>query len=104
MTSVDQEINSILEGNYMEISTTNDILVIRAHLQKLEIQTHIITGDNKWQLLLLHITSVSREITIIQEVHYMEIFTHTHLLVVKTHLQKLEIQTCMIMGNTIWSF
>jgi hypothetical protein len=34
MTSVGQSVNIILEGNYMEISTQNYVVVIRGHLKK----------------------------------------------------------------------
>jgi hypothetical protein len=37
MTSVDQCLNIIVEGNVMEISTHNYVVVIRGHLQKLGI-------------------------------------------------------------------
>jgi hypothetical protein len=34
MTYVDQSLNIILEGNFIEISTHNYVVVIRGHLQK----------------------------------------------------------------------
>jgi hypothetical protein len=37
MTSVDQGLNIILEGNFMEISTHNYMVAIRGNLQKLDL-------------------------------------------------------------------